>query len=443
MREIDGAILVRPTFTRLAVWSKVATDCGCKVMPGIPRDGLPDSSLAFKRFGYGFIGRRCERFDSDIFETRLLGKRWYCVRGAEAARMFYEPGRFTRRGALPSFALRLLQDEGSVATLDAEAHRQRKQMFLALMTPGHVDSLAGSAAEGLRRRAQQWRQGSRFRLHEVFRLVLCEAACAWIGIAAGEDDVQRLARQCGTMIDHEGSVGPPNWLARLERRRTEHFLRRQVEDLRAGRREVPPRSPIHAIGTHRDPDGSLLAPEIAAVELLNLLRPTIAIARFMAFAALALHRHPANAPRLAADDAYLESFVQEVRRFYPFFPAVAGIACVPFTWRGFAFGAGDRFILDLYGTDHDPRSWREAARFRPERFLGWEGDAFSMIPQGGGDYRQNHRCAGEWLTIRVMKAMLRTLVRDLHYEVPPQDLRVKLSRMPALPESGFVVVATP
>ena len=31
---------------------------------------------------------------------------------------------------------------------------------------------------------------------------------------------------------------------------------------------------------------------MAAVELLNVLRPTVAVDRFIVFAALALHRHP-------------------------------------------------------------------------------------------------------------------------------------------------------
>jgi fatty-acid peroxygenase len=31
------------------------------------------------------------------------------------------------------------------------------------------------------------------------------------------------------------------------------------------------------------------------------------------------------------------------------------------------------------------------------------------------------------------------LVNELEYDVPPQDLQVKLSRMPTLPESGFVI----
>lgn len=412
-----------------------------KPLSRMPHDRLPDSTLAFKRHGYAFIGRRCEHFGSDIFATRLLGKRHYCVRGADAARMFYEPGRFTRQGALPAFALKLLQDKGSVATLDADAHLRRKRMFMTLMTAERLNAIAQLAEEGLRDEVRQWSHGSRIRLHPVFRSALCGAACRWIGIPVDPERQQRLTRECGAMIDHAGTVGPANWTARWQRRHTERFMRGLVQDMRGGRIKPPEGCALEVIALHDDPVCRQLTPEVAAVELINLLRPTIAIARFMTFAALALHEHPDARARLVYDESYREAFVQEVRRFYPFFPAVAGIARKPFQWRGFPFHAGDRFILDLYGTDHDARRWPEPETFRPERFLDWHGDAFSLIPQGGGHHDSNHRCAGEWLTIAVMKAMLLTLARDIVYTVPPQDLRMKLSRMPTLPESGFVVIA--
>ena len=38
-------------------------------MPSIPRDGPFDRSLAFMAEGYDYIGNRCRRFGSDIFET--------------------------------------------------------------------------------------------------------------------------------------------------------------------------------------------------------------------------------------------------------------------------------------------------------------------------------------------------------------------------------------
>lgn len=58
---------------------------------------------------------------------------------------------------------------------------------------------------------------------------------------------------------------------------------------------------------------------------------------------------------------------------------------------------------------------------------------------GGGDHETGHRCAGEWLTIELTKRAVRLLTGAMTYEVPPQDLRIDLSRMPAIPRSRFVV----
>ena len=65
--------------------------------------------------------------------------------------------------------------------------------------------------------------------------------------------------------------------------------------------------------------------------------------------------------------------------------------------------------------------------------------AFDLIPPGGGDPRTGHRCAGEWITIELVKQALRLLARGMRYEVPDQDLRLRRSRMPSIPRSGFVI----
>src|SRR3546814_12288022 len=92
-----------------------------------------------------------------------------------------------------------------------------------------------------------------------------------------------------------------------------------------------------------------------------------------------------------------------VRRFYPFFPAVAALVRREFEWRGYHFPSGRRVILDLYGTNHDARTWNASEAFRPERFREWDESPFNFIPQGGGDHNVNHRCPAEWITIRLMK----------------------------------------
>lgn len=96
-------------------------------------------------------------------------------------------------------------------------------------------------------------------------------------------------------------------------------------------------------------------------------------------------------------------------------------------------------ILDLYGTNHDVRTWDAPEAFWPERFRQWDGNPFNFIPQGGGDHVVNHRCAGEWVTTELMKVAVRFLTSGVEYEVPAQDLRLDFARLPALPRSRFVI----
>src|SRR5512144_1074598 len=107
-------------------------------------------------------------------------------------------------------------------------------------------------------------------------------------------------------------------------------------------------------------------------------------------------------------------------------------------WRDHHFPKGTWVLLDLYGTNHDPRSWEEPHSFRPERFRDWDGNAFAFIPQGGGDYATNQRCAGEWLTIELLKQAVSLLTTTMKYDVPYQDLRYSLASMPAIPKSRFI-----
>ncbi|MGN6551869.1 MAG: cytochrome P450 [Pararhizobium sp.] len=406
-------------------------------MADIPRDHALDSSLAFRAEGYAFIGNRCRRYQSDIFRARLLGRMRFCVMGEDAARMFYAPDRFTRRGALPKATLHLLQDAGSVATLDDASHAARKAMFMAMMQPQQLGAATALAQAELIEASRRWPSGGEVLLHQAFRHILCRGVCRWAGLDLEDPTLSDLAEALGAMIDNAGRIGPPNWLARARRRRVEGMMRRIVRDIRRGRLSPDPESPAFVIARHEEAGGVTLDEAVAAVELLNILRPTVAVARFLTFGALALNDHPEMREAIGSDGRFLEAFVQEIRRCFPFFPVVSGIAREAFRWRDHTFRRGDRFILDLYGTNHDPRIWGDPETFRPQRFLGREIGAFGFIPQGGGSHDHGHRCAGEWLTIALMKTLLRTLVLRIDYDVPPQDLTVDLRRIPALPRSRF------
>jgi hypothetical protein len=93
---------------------------------------------------------------------------------------------------------------------------------------------------------------------------------------------------------------------------------------------VPEESAAHVIAWHRDLDGRLLDTSVASVELINLLRPIVAVAWYVTFAALVLHEYSETRQRVVdGDPGAAERFVQEVRRFYPFFPFVGGRVVTP------------------------------------------------------------------------------------------------------------------
>jgi fatty-acid peroxygenase len=406
----------------------------------VPDAGGFDHTLALLAEGYRFLPSRCERLGSDVFTTRLMLRRVVCVRGEDAARMFYQPGRFSRKHAIPPNALSLLQDYGSAQWLDGEAHRKRKGMLMSLLGPLERQRLVGLAAAQWRAQFAQWPGIPGLIVHRVAEEVMCRAVCQWAGIPVSAEEARQRTAEFSAMIDAAGSAGPRNWRALLVRRRTERWARALIDAVRGGQVQLAFDSPLNVIARHRDADGGLINRRHAAVELINLLRPTVAVARFIAFAVLALHEHPHARARIAAgDDAYLTMFTQEVRRYYPFFPAVGGRASHDFEWHGLHVEKGTWVLLDMYGTNHHPDIGGDPEVFRPERFERWESSGFDLIPQGGGDHYAGHRCAGEFATIDLVKSAARLFATEIAYDVPVQDLSISLRRMPTLPASGMVI----
>ncbi|MCZ7435919.1 cytochrome P450 [Micromonospora sp. WMMC241] len=408
-------------------------------MSTMPSDRSPDSTLAFLREGYRFVSARCDRLGSDVVQTRLLLEPTICLRGRDAAELFYDEERFVRRGAAPKRGQRTLTGVGGVQGLDGPAHRARKAMFMSLMTPAAVRRLGQLFDDEWRARIPTWAEDGPVVLYDEVGRILTRAVWAWAGVPLAEADVRRRTAEMHAMIEGPAVLGPKHWRGLLARRRAERWAGELVDRVRAGTLPAPEDSALRVIAEHRDERGAPLPRRIAAVGLLNVLRPTVAVDRYVVFAALALHDHPHWRDRVRGDDAATEQFVQEVRRYYPFFPFAAARVRRSFEWRGYAFPQGRRVLLDLYGTNHHPALWPEPERFRPERFAAWRDDPFSFIPQGGGDHDTGHRCAGEWITIELMKRAVGALTGAMSYRVPPQDLALDLGRMPALPPSGMIV----
>ncbi|MEV5551104.1 cytochrome P450 [Streptomyces sp. NPDC052309] len=402
------------------------------------RRPLMDRTLPLLTGGYAWLPDRMRESSDRVVRTRLLGHPALAVRGPQAVRFFYDEAHVRRHGAIPGPVLDTLFGQGAVHTLDARAHRTRKELFLPLLAPDRVAGLTEQVTAAWDDAVRTWGERERVVLFDEAGVVLTRGVCRWAGLPAGTG-TQPLARDLVAMVDGFATPGPRHFRARRARHRQEARLARLVQDVRSGTVTAPADSVLDRVSRHRDTRDEPLDPRTAAVELLNVLRPTAAVSWFVAFAAHALHRWPAHRERLrAGDGAFATAFAHEVRRFYPFAPFLGGRTVRDLTWHGESVPAGGLLLLDVYGQNHDEELWGDPYAFRPQRFLDRPPGPDELIPQGGGDPRTGHRCPGEPITIGLLESLVTRLAR-LDYQVPDQDLTIPLRRVPTRPRSGFAI----
>lgn len=247
--------------------------------------------------------------------------------------------------------------------------------------------------------------------------------------------MDKLTDEVATLFESAASVGPSHWAGRINRNKLEKRITGLVEDVRNGQLNPPESSALYQFSWHQDPGGNYLDPKVVAVEVLNIIRPIVANAVYLNFLVLALHNHPDEREKIkTSGNDYAKMFIQEVRRVYPFFPFLTAVVKNDFIWRDFTFKKGTLTLLDIYGTNHHPKTWDNPDIFHPERFKYWNGSPFSFIPQGGGDHYLGHRCAGEEVTLKIMKTSLDYLVNRIRYNIPNQDISLSVNDIPNTPE---------
>jgi fatty-acid peroxygenase len=400
----------------------------------------PENGLQLARKGYGWLPDLRRESGRRTVGARLGGLPVTALEGPDAARFLYDEDHVRRAHAIPEPVQATLFGKGAVHTLDGAAHRVRKSMFVALlMREDGIASLVAQVTKAWDDAVGEWARRPRIVLFEQSAEVVAGAVSRWAGVPVADDEVPALARDLQAMVDGFATGGPRHWRARRARGRREAWLAQLVADVRAGTATVPPGSAVEVVAAHRDAEGEQLEQRVAAVELLNIIRPTTAVSWFVAFSAHALIRWPGDRERLAAGDAaFAEAFAHEVRRFYPFAPFIGGRAPREVEWDGVRIPKNSMVLLDLYGQNHDAELWGDPYVFRPERFLGRDIGEFELVPQGAGDPRTNHRCPGEQIAVALLSALAVRLAR-LQFDVPEQDLSIPLRRIPTRPASGVVL----
>lgn len=409
-------------------------------MKTIPRTSEFDSTLALKHDPYFFISRTCQKLKSDVFFTRIMLKPTICMLGKEATEIFYNSKIMQRKGAAPAPLKATLFGKGGLQTLDGRSHQLRKQMMMSIMSADSVQQLTDTFHHWLKIYRDKWTRHDRIDVYSELQEILCRSVCAWAGIPLAEEEVKLRTRDLTSMFDKAASGGIQHFQSRAARKRAEEWITKIVEKLRISPYTEFNHSPCAQIANFMDENGQFLDAHVAAVEILNLLRPTVAVSVYIVFTLHALYFYPESRDKIIAGDRqHLDYFIEEVRRFYPFFPTAIAKVKEDFEWRGFSFNKGTQVILDLFGTNNDPRIWEDPDDFIPDRFKNWDHDAFNFIPQGGGNPWVQHRCPGESLTIALMNKAASFFVLEMNYVVPPQNMELDYTRLPALPESRFVI----
>lgn len=406
----------------------------------IPKDKTFDSSLALLREGYRFIPNRRRKFQSDIFEVTLMGQKAICISGPEAAKIFYNERNFKRRNAAPRRIRKSLFGDGGVQTLDDAAHRKRKSLFMSLFSEEHIEKLKQLTTNEWETLVERWTSMEDVNLFRETKKVMCRIACKWAGVPISEAKVEKHANDLWALVDSFGAVGIRHWQGRIARKMSNRWIGNIIQQLREGKLQAGKDTALYKIAWYQDDNGKLLDEKVAAVEIINILRPIVAISLYVLFGALALYTHPKEREKLKAGGTeYTRIFTQEVRRYYPFTPFTGARVRENFYWAGHHFLKNQLVLLDVYGMNHDDRIWDSPSEFRPERFKEKRLNEYDFIPQGGGEYIRNHRCAGELVTITVMEKSFEFLTNKITYTVPKQDLQISGIRMPPMINSGFII----
>lgn len=392
--------------------------------------------------GYLLLSELRKEADAPVVKARLLNKEVIAVYGKEAARAFYDPANFKRKGAMPKLVLKTLFGEGGVQTLDDEEHNQRKKVFMDLMTPKRMEDYHRIVDRTLTEKMEHL-QGE-LELFDVAKDVLFRSICEWSGIdltKMNEREINQLAEYQISMIS-SAVTNPTTHIKGIEnRKKSEKWAQSLIEEARinpiAGKENVA----LYAFANAKDTQGNLLPIDVAAVELLNIIRPTVALTVWIALMGHALFSRPDIYQRLHTEfDELQDSFIQEMRRYYPFFPMIPAFAKKDVTIDGYLIPEDSWVVLDLYGTNHDERSIETPEVFRISRYVGKEkhisyDEEYEMIAQGGGKFEAMHRCAGEWITLHALRVFSDQLVNKYEFSVPEQDWTIPMNQFPTYPNS--------
>src|SRR5215203_4740367 len=154
-----------------------------------------DSTLLLMSEGYAWLPGRRRAQGRRTVATRLGGLPVVGIEGPDAARFLYDEDHVRRAHALPEPVQATLFGKGAVHSLDGDAHRVRKAMFVALlMREDGIASLVDRVTAAWDDAVAEWTRRPQIVLFEESAQVIAGAVTRWAGVPLTDAEVPALAR---------------------------------------------------------------------------------------------------------------------------------------------------------------------------------------------------------------------------------------------------------
>jgi fatty-acid peroxygenase len=403
-------------------------------MKEIPQLKSFDSTRALMKDPFLFISKNSQAAGSDIYKIKLLGLSAICMTGAEAESLFYQQEFFVPLSAGPKSLRATLFGAGIFEQLDGEVHPSRQAMYEAIYSQENIAKLTGIFEKNLFKFSVKWeRTPELICLYSELKKILLKSAALWIGVPLDPSNLDQKVKDLSMIFEDSGRASKVIALG-LSRVMTGRWLLGVVEEIRAGKTFPPAGSAADILTRHQDGEGKLLTNQAVAHELLRILSSTTALALSTVKALHAYHTHPEARKYLEhATEYQLESFVNEVFRYYPSTAPLMAKVKSDFEYRGFKFEKDTRVLLDSYGAAHDYRKWEMPYEFRADRFEGLDQESLLNGTRGPG-WMLNFD-----LSLSVLKAAMDFFLKGITYDLPLQDLTIDFKHPPGFIASGIRV----
>jgi cytochrome P450 len=349
-----------------------------------------------------------------------------------------DPNLFESLGQLP---LVPVVGENSLLLIGGQRHKRERKL---LMPPFHGERMRAYGQlmrELTLRAATTLRPGVSFRAQQLTQAISLEVI---IRAVFGIEEPERVRRYQEVLTGYQenytplliaavplrrsfGGVGPwarfQRHVAALDALLTEELATRRGHE--AGHTDI-----LSLLLAARDEDGQPMTDPELKDELRTLLiagHETTALG--MAWALHHLHHEPQTLQRLLEELAplgpqpepealmklpYLGAVCDETLRLHPIVIVVGRRTLAPFTLRGRELPPGTAIMGSIWLAHHDPATFPESQRFRPERFLERKFSPFEYLPFGGGA----RRCIGAAFALYEMRVVLGTLLASHRFSLP-------------------------